>query len=81
MLSVTNVLRRISMTWIHVYEYFESNRNISKDAENFENRLMSEFLMHASSSTTVMINVISHLKELILKLDKMTLQKVILKDN
>jgi len=64
-----------------VYEYFESNRNISKDAENFENRLMSEFLMHASSSTTVMINVISHLKELILKLDKMTLQKVILKDN
>ena len=75
MLSVTNVLRRISMTWIRVYEYSESNRNISRNAENFENRLTNEFLTHASSSTTAMINVISRLKESILKLDKMSCKK------
>ncbi len=69
---MTNVLRRISMTWIHVYEYSESNRDISRNAENFENRLTSKFLTHASSSTTAMINVILRLKELILKLDRMT---------
>ncbi len=75
MLSVTSVLRRISMTWIRVYEYSESNRDISRDAENFENRLMNEFLTHASSSITAMINVISRLKELILKLDKVSCKK------
>ncbi len=72
MFSVTSVLRRISMTWVHVYEYSESNRDISRDAENFENRLTSEFLTHASSLTITMINVISRLKELILKLDKVS---------
>ncbi len=72
MLSVTSVLRRISMTWVCMYEYSESNRSVSRNAENFENRLTSEFLMHASSSTTAMINVISRLKESILKLNKMT---------
>jgi len=72
MLSVTSVLRRISMTWVRVYKYSESNRDINKDAKNFENRLTSEFLTHASSSTTAMINVISRLKESILKLDKMS---------
>ncbi len=75
MLSVTSVLHRISMTWVCMYEYSESNRDISKDAENFENRLMNEFLTHASSSMTVMINVISRLKESILKLDKMSCKK------
>ncbi len=55
-----------------MYKYSESNKDVSKDAENFENRLISEFLTHASSSTTAMINVISRLKESILKLDKMT---------
>jgi len=58
-----------------MYEYSESNRDISKDAENFENRLMNEFLTHALSSMTVMINVISRLKESILKLDKMSCKK------
>jgi len=58
-----------------MYEYSESNRDVSKDAENFENRLMSEFLTHASSSTTAMINVISRLKESILKLNKMSCKK------
>ena len=72
MLSVTSVLRRILMTWIRVYEYSESNRSVSKDAENFENRLMNECLTHTSSSMTVMINVTSRLKESILKLDKMS---------
>jgi len=55
-----------------MYEYSESNRDISRDAENFENRLTSEFLTHASSSMTAMINVISRLKESILKLDRMS---------
>ncbi len=72
MLCVTNVLRRISMTWVHVYEYYESNRDISRNAENLENRSTSEFLTHASSLTTAIINVTSHLKELILKLNKMS---------
>ncbi len=72
MLSVTSVLRRISMTWVRVYEYSESNRDVSRDAENFENRLTSECLTHASSSTTAMINVISRLKESILKLERMS---------
>ncbi len=72
MLCVTNVLRRISMTWVHVYEYYESNRDISRNAENLENRLTSEFLTHASSLTTAIINVTSHQKELILKLNKMS---------
>ena len=72
MLSVASVLRRISMTWVRVYEYSGSNRSVSRDAENFENRLTSEFLTHASSSTTAMINVTSRLKELILKLDRMS---------
>ena len=75
MLSVTSVLRRISMTWVCMYEYFESNRNVSRDAENFENRLTSECLTHALSSTTAMINVISHLKESILKLNKVSCKK------
>ncbi len=72
MLSVINVLRRILMTWVHMYEYSELNRDISRNAENLENRLTSEILTHASSLTTVMINVILHLKESILKLDKMS---------
>ncbi len=75
MLSVTSVLRRISMTWVHVYEYSESNRDVSRDAENFENRLTSECLTHASSLTTAMINVISRLKESVLKLDKVSCKK------
>ena len=75
MLCVTNFLRRISMTWVRVYKYSESNRDVSRDAENFENRLTSEFLTHASSLTTAMINVISRLKESILKLDRMTCKK------
>jgi len=58
-----------------MYEYSESNKDVSKDAENFENRLMSEFLTHASSSTTAMINVISRLKESILKLNKISCKK------
>jgi len=58
-----------------MYEYSESNKSISRDAENFENKLMSEFLMHASLSMTAMINVILRLKESILKLDKMTCKK------
>ena len=75
MLNVINILHRISMMWVCMYEYSESNRNISRDAENFEIRLMNEFLMHASSSTTAMINVTSHLKELILKFNKMSCKK------
>jgi len=55
-----------------MYEYSESNRDVSRDAENFKNRLTSECLTHALSSTTAMINVISHLKELILKLNRMS---------
>ncbi len=55
-----------------MYEYSESNKDISKDVENFENRLMSECLTHALSLMTAIINVISHLKESILKLDKMS---------
>ncbi len=58
-----------------MYEYSELNRNISKDAENFENILMSEFLTHASSSMTMMINVILRLKKLILKLNKVSCKK------
>ncbi len=69
---MTNVLRRILMTWVHVYEYSESNRDVSRDAENLENRMTSNFLMHASSSTMTMINVISRLKKLILKLNKVS---------
>ncbi len=72
MLSVTSVLRRILMTWVCMYEYSESNRDISRDAENFENRLTSEFLTHASSLMTAMINVTSRLKESILKLNKVS---------
>jgi len=59
-----------------MYEYFESNRDINKNAENFENKLMSEFLMHTSSLMTMIINVISRLKELILKLDKMNCKEL-----
>jgi len=55
-----------------VYEYSESNRDVSRDAENLENRMTSNFLMHASSSTMTMINVISRLKKLILKLNKVS---------
>ncbi len=55
-----------------MYEYSESNRDISRDAENFENRLTSEFLTHASSLMTAMINVTSRLKESILKLNKVS---------
>ncbi len=72
MLCVTNVLCRISMTWIHVYKYSESNRDVSRNAENFKNRMTSDFLMYASSSMMMMIIVIFHLKKLILKLDKMS---------
>ena len=75
MLSVTSVLCRISMTWVRMYKYSESNENVSRDAENFENSLTSECLMHASSLMTAMINVISRLKESILKLDKMSCKK------
>ena len=55
-----------------MYEYFELNRDISRNAENLENRLISEILTHASSLTTVMINVILHLKKSILKLNRMS---------
>ncbi len=76
MLNVTSILHRILMTWVCMYEYSESNRDISKDAENFENKLMSEFLTHASLSMIAMINVISHLKESILKFDKISCKKL-----
>jgi len=58
-----------------MYEYFEPNRNISKDAENFVNRLTNEFLTYTSSLMIMMINAILHLKKLILKLDKISCKK------
>jgi len=72
MLSVASVLRRTSMTWVRVYEYPGSNRGVSRGAGNFENRLASEFLTHASSSTAAMVNVISRLKESVLELGRMS---------
>ncbi len=55
-----------------MYKYSELNKNVSKDAENLENRLISEMLTYTSLSITAMINVILRLKESILKLDKMS---------
>jgi len=53
MLSVASVFRRTSVTWVRVYEYSGSNRNASRDAENLENRLISETLMLETGNSTV----------------------------
>lgn len=60
------------MTLVHVYKYFELNRNVSRNVENLMNRLISEALTQASSFAVAIVSVTFHLKKLILKLDKMT---------
>ena len=51
MLGVASVFRRTSVTWVRAYEYSGSNRNASRDAENLENRLISETLTQAILGT------------------------------